>query len=87
MRRECCSAASLGTMTITSQVGGGHAIVLAQLQCCNGNNCMFLALHYKSLLIHNCSLILLLGHSDPNYIEQSTQAVSSTFIMKVGIPA
>lgn len=72
MRRECHAAALLGTMTITGQVGGGRAIVLTQPQCCNGNNCMFLAGHYKSLLIHNCSLILPLGHSNSNYIEQST---------------
>lgn len=70
MRRECRPAAWLGTMTLTGQVWGSRAIVLAQLQC--GNNCMFLAGHYKSLLIHNCSLISLLGHSNPNYIEQST---------------
>lgn len=43
MRRECHPAASLGTITITGQVGGGRVIVLTQLQCCNGNNCMFLA--------------------------------------------
>lgn len=57
MRRECCSAASLGTMTITGQAGGGRAGVLTQLQCCNGGNCMFLAGHYRGLLIPNCSLI------------------------------